>query len=53
MTKKVMEYAAKSCPSCSTNEQLKVKKSVLPKLCIGHIAMIIAFVYIAVTQILA
>ena len=39
-----------SCSSCETTHNYDTKQSKFPKICIGHVAIAGAFVYILVTQ---
>lgn len=46
-------FTSTSCTSCSKTNDSANKKAKLPKLCLGNFAMISAFIYIALSQLLA
>lgn len=50
MSEKPNKGLSKFCVTCSQYTQTENKKRIFPKLCFGHIAMILAFVYIASSQ---
>lgn len=50
MSEKPNKGLVKFCVTCSTDTQSENKKRIFPKLCFGHVAMILAFIYIASSQ---
>lgn len=45
-------FTSTSCISCSMKKNSTNHKNILSKLCLGHVAMVSAFIYIALSQIL-
>ena len=50
MSEKPNKISSKFCLTCSQYTESENKKRIFPKLCFGHVAMILAFVYIALSQ---